>query len=384
MGATQAKEPLTERQLREWEPVRRFRACLERALERRPAGRTWADPRRELAAEDYLSLLLFGLFNPVVKTMRGLCAASGLQRVQEEICGRAVSLGSFSEAQAVLEPELLAEVFAELGRQVRPEPGPAGRAWLVQDSSLFEALPRMHWALWRRQDTTQAQVRLHLSLDLASASPCRVEVTPGKGCERRAWRKQWRKGDCWIGDRYFGEDYRQFALLAARGITFLVRVRQEAVVNVTEELAVSAADRAQGVVRAARAWLGSRAQYRSQEVRVVWVQAEKEPLVLVTNLAAEELGGAEVALLYRRRWQIELFFRWLKCLLGCRHWFAESPRGVTLQLYLALIAALLLQLYTGQRPNRRQMELIQWYLAGMASETELGAGLVRLARAKKS
>jgi len=39
---------------------------------------------------------------------------------------------------------------------------------------------------------------------------------------------------------------------------------------------------------------------------------------------------------------VELFFRWLKCILGQRHWLAESPRGVTIQLYLALIAALLL------------------------------------------
>ena len=97
--------------------------------------------------------------------------------------------------------------------------------------------------------------------------------------------------------------------------------------------------------------LGCKERYHSMDVRVVWVQSPKEVLLLVTNLGVAELSGADVALLYKQRWQVEVFFRWLKCILGNRHWLAESSRGVALQLYLALIAALLLQLYTGQRPN---------------------------------
>jgi IS4 transposase len=50
-------------------------------------------------------------------------------------------------------------------------------------------------------------------------------------------------------------------------------------------------------------------------------------------------GSCEI---YKLRWTIELFFRWLKCLLPCRHWLAESRNGVAIQVYCALIAALLL------------------------------------------
>jgi len=67
----------------------------------------------------------------------------------------------------------------------------------------------------------------------------------------------------------------------------------------------------------------------------------------------------------------------LKCLLGCRHWLAESQRGVTIQLYLALIAAVLLQLATGRRPNKRMLELIRLYQMGWATLEELTAGLAR-------
>ena len=49
--------------------------------------------------------------------MRGLCAASRLQRVQQEICSAEVSLRTFSEAQSVVDPALLQRVFAELAAE---------------------------------------------------------------------------------------------------------------------------------------------------------------------------------------------------------------------------------------------------------------------------
>jgi Transposase DDE domain len=109
---------------------------------------------------------------------------------------------------------------------------------------------------------------------------------------------------------------------------------------------------------------------------------------LVTNQTPGQLSGALVSQLYRCRWQVELFLRWVKCILGCRHWLAESHEGVALQIYLALIAVLLLELYTGRRPTRRMMELIQFYLLGVASLADLEAGLererTRLARQKSN
>ena len=236
----------------------------------------------------------------------------------------------------------------------------------------------------RRQGPTQCQVRLHLSLDLAHAAPARAHITPGKVCERAAWRTQWQRGDGYIGDRYCGEDYRLLGELEAAGVAFVVRLCDAAVLTVLEELPLMAADRQAKVTRAAWVTLGCQARYRSIRLRVVWVQTEKEVLRLVTNLGPEELSAGEVALLYKERWRIELFFRWLKCILGCRHWLAESPQGVALQIYLALIAALLLQLYTGRAPTKRVLELIQFYLLGVASLDELCAGLERLTPRKKS
>lgn len=378
MARSSKTRRLTEADLGRWRLLDDFRSRLAQAAGQVCLHSTWSDSERLLQYGDYLSLFLFGLLNPVVQTMRGLCAASHLQRVQKEVCSRAVSLGSFSAAQHVLEPSLLAEVFARLCRELPvPADSAARRRWLVQDSSLFEALPRMHWALWRRQGRAQAQVRLHLSLELETASPARARISPGKTCERAAWRTQWQRGDAYVGDRYYGEDYRLFTELDQAGVAFVVRLRDEAVVQMEAELPLSPADTQAKVIRAAWVRLGCKSRYRSQRLRVVWVQTAQEVLRLVTNLGPEELRAGPVALLYKERWQIELFFRWVKCILGCRHWLAESPEGVALELYLALIAALLLQLYAGVRPNRRLMEMIRWYLVGVASLEELWTAIQR-------
>jgi len=116
MGA-RAKRQISEEQLSRWRLIEEFERRLKKAAAAGKEPRTFTDPRRKLGQKDYLSLLLFGLFNPVVDSMRGLCAASRLRRVREEICSSRVSLGSFSEAQAVVDAVLLQRVFAELAAE---------------------------------------------------------------------------------------------------------------------------------------------------------------------------------------------------------------------------------------------------------------------------
>ena len=180
-----------------------------------------------------------------------------------------------------------------------------------------------------------------------------------------------------MGDRNYGQAYKLFGKLTTAGVVFVVRLRDEAVFEVLEELPLTPADRAANVLRSAWVRLGCKAAYHSGRVRLVWVQTAKEVLLLLTNLGPDELTAGEVALLYKGRWQIELFFGWVKSILGCRHWLAESPHGAALQLYLALIAALLLQNYAGTAPDQRLMELIRWHLVGMASLAELEAGVAQ-------
>jgi len=100
-----------------------------------------------------------------------------------------------------------------------------------------------------------------------------------------------------------------------------------------------------------------------------------EPILLVTDQCCSELLSAGLlAEIYRERWDIELFFKWLKCIFGRAkqwHWFAESEQGIGIQLYSALIALLLLSRRLGKPPNKRAMEALQWYQHSMISIEEL-------------
>jgi hypothetical protein len=381
-GCAQLK--FREQDLRQWNLLAAFRAALAPWVKRAELHPSWAEERRRCEYADYLCLWLFGLFNPALKTMRALCAASRLPRVQREVSGGNWSLGSFSEAQHLTDPAVLEQVFGDLAGQVTgPVPGDVHQAWqqwFARDSSLFAALPRMSWALYGggKAGASNHAVRLHLNFHLLADKPARMQVTPGKVCERKAWQETWESGAAYVGDRYFGENYQLLGKLAEKGCRYVLRLRDEAVITAEEELPLSEADRAAGLQRQAWARLGSRAHYRSVRVRVLWISlAEGGTLRLVTNVPPEQLTAAEVGLLYRRRWQIECFFRWVKCLLGCGHWLAESQAGVTIQLYLALIAAVLFQLHTGRRPNKRMLELFQLHQLGWASMDDLLAGLAR-------
>ena len=381
--AGKSKRPLKESELSRWRLIEEFEQRLERARALSTEPRTFSDARRKLGQKDYLSLLLFGLFNPVVDSMRGLCAASRLRRVQEQICSAPVSLGSFSEAQGVVDPELLQRVFAELAseRQCASFPNsdqrlePYRAKLLVIDGTLWRALPRMAWALWRYQHGRESALRLHVKFNLLEEKPVGALVTNARRCERAVLRTQLAAGEFYVGDRYYGEDYSLFSELEQAGCSYLLRLRQQARFEVVQEWPLSAAERGASVTFDGLVRLGEGQLPLDALVRLVRVQSEKGELLLVSNKTREEISGELLALIYRSRWRVELFFKWLKCILGCRHWMAESERGVALQVYCALIAALLLLRANGRRPGKRAMEMIRFYLLGYATLDELSAAL---------
>jgi hypothetical protein len=91
-----------------------------------------------------------------------------------------------------------------------------------------------------------------------------------------------------------------------------------------------------------------------------------------------DLPAEIISLIYRFRWTIELFFRFFKQILGCRHLFFHSQNGIELQTYCAIIACMLLCLWTGRKPTKRTYEMVCYYFLGLASETELLAHLQKL------
>jgi hypothetical protein len=275
----QVAPAFTAKDLQHWKLLADFRACLQPHLDNFPLHSSWSDPRRRLQCADYLSLFLFALVNPVVTTLRGLGAATQLERVQAGVSTRAVSLGSFSEAQHLLEPALLEPLLESLGAQLQgplpSDPRAAWQEWFARDSSLFAALPRMAWAQYGggRAGRPNRAVRLHVSFHLWDDKPGRVQVTPGRVCERKSLRQQLEPGATHVGDRSYGEDYQIFGELERKGCRFLLRLRDESVVTVEEELALTAEDRTAKISGDAWAVLGRKESARTARLRVVTIES---------------------------------------------------------------------------------------------------------------
>ena len=381
--AVKTARVFTDKDLQSLKVLQRFREVFEQVVAEHPewVHRSFEDPKRRLLLGDYLCLLLLALYNPVARSLRALAKASRWPRLQKMFGLGPISLGSFSEAQHLVAPALLEHLFTELAQELpdlqQLPPKLRQLEWLARDGSLFAALPRMTWALYGGGDAAHINnaVRLHVSFSLLKDGPVQATNTPGKHCERATLLEDVVPGGAYVGDRYFGMAFRFLNLLGRKGCRYVLRrLDRGAEPTVEEELAVSAAEREQGILRQAWVRLGRTGQGNlSERVRMIWLCGiNGEELELLTNLAPEELGAADAALLYKQRWQIEYFFRWVNCLMGCGHWLAESPQGVTTQLYLALIGAVLLQLDLGRRPSKRVFELLQAYLTGWVGADELG------------
>lgn len=353
------------------------------ATERDRAG------NRDLFCDQYIGLLLVYFFNSLVTSLRALQQASELEKIQALLGVKRVSLGSLSEAARVFDARVLHEILAELALKALPltqgREAEALRGLTAVDGSILPALPRMAWALW--QDDEHRGVKLHLHFDVLAAAPVDAAVTPAACSEPGQLAAMLQSDRLYVVDRGYAsfELFRQ--ILDARS-SFVARVKESTAFTVEEERTVSAQAHAAGVRRdvvIAKLGTAHHKDHLRQPVRLVIVERAKpngviEELWLVTDRL--DLDADLVALAYKYRWTVELFFRWFKCVLGCRHLLSTCSNGVTIQVYVALMASLLITLWTGRKANKRTFEMLQFYLIGWASEAELQRHLEKLPSVK--
>jgi hypothetical protein len=365
---------ISEDKLQAWGLLNEFRNKLEKELSRKSGGKSEENPNRQLKCLDYFSSVLFIMFNPVVDTMRGMCHASQLEKVQERVCTRKMSLGSFSEAQHVFDPEIMNNVMKELASNSKYTFGDkrikdAVGDLIAIDGSLLPALPRMYWALW--QDDKHRAAKVHLKFSVLRQIPVEAPVTSGKKCERKVLRTMIRPGEFYVGDRYYGLEYGFFKEITDNGASYAIRIRNNPRKKILKTYDLTQADKDAGVVSDQLVKLGGK-DSEHEAIRLVTINAfDGKKILVVTSEPQEKLAAELVSIIYSYRWQIETFFKWIKCILGCRHLLAESQDGVAIQIYATLIAAILLFRLTEKRPTKRDMETIRWYFSGLASIDEL-------------
>ena len=371
---------------------------------------------RELFFDDYCKLVLLYVWNPLIDSVRTLQQACGLGNVAKALGVKRFSLGSFSEAPAVFDPEALKPVVAELAAELKGLSPPAKDPRLkdlkyavtLVDSTVLTALTRLaRFAAGVGDDGVPASRlgtsrdghsvhgwRLHTQLDLETFAPHRIDRTgarnAGANSEGEVLRANLEGGRCYVGDGgYVGRTL--FDDIVDRDSGYVIHLRDNCVFEAAEERPLSDEALAAGVVRDAVVGLGTPGTRRSRPmrhpVRLIAVQVTPHPrrtrkgtkqsdlILLATSLL--ELPAELVALPYQYRYTIELFFRSFKRLLGMRHLLSRRPAGVDIQVHCAAIVCLLVCLITGKKPGKSNVNMIGWYLIGLATEAELIAHLNR-------
>lgn len=361
---------------------------------------------RRLFFDQYVALMLVSLYSPSIDGMRAACRASDLKKVQRKLGVKRVSLGSFSESSHVFDPNLLLGVIQELLGKLHPvgaDPRLKDVKHLltIVDATLVKALPKMIQAAWADNcdGSKRFAWKLHAQFEIDKHVPTRIDVTSplngGSGDEAAVLRQNLQAGRCYVMDRYFA----QFALfneIHAIRSSYVCRVRDNSTFDVRDERLLSQEALDAGVVRDAAVMLGTASKEHKRPdhaVRIIEVECtphekrggrkgktagppSKETLLIATDLL--EVPAEVIALIYRHRWTIEIFFRFFKHMLGCGHLFSQHPNGVAIQVYCAIIACLLLNLWTGSKPTKATLEMFGWYFSGWADEQELEAHLRKL------
>lgn len=362
---------------------------------------------RHLHMDEYCMLVLLYLFNPVVRSLRAIQQASELRKVQRKLgCSRA-SLGSLSEATDVFDPERLKQIIAELGQQLQvlgrdPRLTEIRQALTLVDGTLLDALPRLADASLQDSRAAKARCkwRLHTHFEVDRHVPIRMDLTEGTNTgeaeERTVLRRTLAADCCYVMDRGY-VDFTLFNAIVRMESSYVCRLRDKTCYEVLEERPLDEAARQADVVFDGRVRLGFAAMKEEKRVdhphRLVIVRITPHQkrgkrlggscgprsdgyLRIVTNLL--DVPAEVIALIYRYRWVIEVFFRFFKHLLGCRHLLSQDPVGIQIQTYCAIIACMLISLWTGRKPTLRTYEMLCYYWIGWAEEDELLAHLARL------
>ena len=360
---------------------------------------------RQLHFDDYVKLVLLYVWNPAIQSMHDLQQAVGLPRIAKALGVKRFSAGSFSESVRLFDPDQLKPIIAELAAQLVPDAkdprlGQFKHALTLVDGTVLTALTRLAKAavgVDARYNTVRDGRavygwRLHTQLDLQSFFPHRIDRTGARNAgdtrENNVLRRTLQEGRCYVSDGGYA-DRTLFDEIHAIGSSYVTRVREDSVFEVTQERLLSDQALKAGVVRDARVKLGTEtAEPMNHTVRIVAVQVEPHPrqtrrthnqaqkgtrysdlLVIATDLL--DLDAELVALIYRYRYTVELFFRILKQLLGMRHLISQRQQGIDIQVYCALIVCLLIQLISGKKPNKAMRNIVGWYLVGLATPDDL-------------
>jgi hypothetical protein len=269
-----------------------------------------------------------------------------------------------------------------------------GRITLV-DATVIQTLCTIAQAMYLPLGDGQHRCawRLHLQLDVDHHVPSQWEITEpkntGKSDEKNVLRRRLAAGHTYVMERW----YAQFVLwndIKHAASSYVCRVRDNSVYEVIENRALDSEAIEANVIsdQIVRMGLGKKPSERADHpTRLICVRCSPHrkrgkrangqshgptsdgTLRIVTDLL--DVPAQVIAFLYEYRWTIEVFFRFFKQTLGCRHRLSTRMQGIQIQVYAAVICCLMLNTLTGKKPTKWMVILMALYLQGLASDADV-------------
>jgi hypothetical protein len=350
--------------------------------------------------DQVLAAHLTGFYDSAVRSLRTLDARTSSDKVMgESLDDLRAARSTMSDAMASMPADALLPLMAELLKRLPDNCSDPGYADLVAlkkrivalDGSYFRVPADVLWALahLRSNGKTGRQIRLDLHLDVLKFLPVKAQVDGQENSsESAAFAGQVEAGAVCLADRNF-VDFDFLRAVIDKESDLVVRLKKAGAgpnLTVIQDRPLTDADKAAGVVSDQVVKVpGSPGTpgFGDKLFRVVTVfdPVKRENVRLLATLL--EVPAELVGKLYRHRWSIELFFRWLKCVAKVKHLFAESENGITMQFYIVIIATLIGYLQTGQKPGVITFVLMSSAAAGTLDLEKAAEVLERAARERE-
>jgi Transposase DDE domain/Domain of unknown function (DUF4372) len=292
-----------------------------------------------------------------------LSGASSLREIEATMASQSARLyhlgakppkrSTLSDANAERPAGVFCGLFEALLAQAHPELRRASREAIRLIDATSVGLTAQSQA-WASYDAHGCGAKLHVVFDPAAALPVHFVVTPARVNDiTPAKAMPIEPGATYVFDLGY-YDFSWWSALDAHSCRFVTRLKSHTKPTLIEERCVEPggpiiADR---IVRLANRLAASRRNPLARDLREVHVRIDTgKVLRLVSNDL--DAPAQEIADLYKTRWQIELFFRWVKQTLKIRRFLGASENAVRTQIAAALIAYLLLRMaHAAQRGVR--------------------------------
>lgn len=231
-----------------------------------------------------------------------------------------------------------------------------GNVYAFDATTIDLCLSVFWWAEFRK---TKGGIKMHALYDLKTQIPSFIHITTAIVNDINAMDQiPYEKGSYYIFDRGYN-DFERLYRIKNLEAHFVVRARDKLGFKRIYSRKVDKQSGIRydqiGVFAVSRSF--SRYPAKLRRIKYYDAETDSELVFLTNNL---ELTAIEIAVLYKNRWQVELFFKWIKQHLKVKSFWGYTPNAVKTQLYCAIIAYCLVAIVGKElKVDRTTYEILQ-------------------------